>query len=259
MTTPVLVERHGALATISLNRPESGNAINMALAEALLDAAIACDEDESVRTVILQSAGRAFCVGGDLRSISEAGTQVHAFLIDLTTALHKAVSRLVHMKKPLVTRVQGPVAGAGIGLAAIGDIVLAAQSSSFTPAYVGVGLTPDGGTSWFLPRLVGRRRAHELLLTNRRITADEAAAMGLVTRVVADDQLDAEIRQVAEQLAKGPLRALSATRALLLEAEGSSLETHLDRESRSIAAAAVTPEGVEGITSFLEKRSPEFL
>jgi 2-(1,2-epoxy-1,2-dihydrophenyl)acetyl-CoA isomerase len=163
----------------------------------------------------------------------------------------------MRMNKPVVTAINGSAAGAGVGLAILGDIALAGPRAQFALAYGAIGLSPDGGATWLLPRLVGLRRAQELCLRNQRVTAEQAAAMGLVTRVVEGD-LMAEAMAVAQDLARAATPALGVTRRLLLDSATASLETQLDAESRGIASLARTAEGKEGIAAFLEKRAPKF-
>ena len=182
----VLFARAGAVATLTLNRPKAGNAINLELARALMERAIVCDEDESIRCVVLTGAGRMFCAGGDVTDFATAGEGTGALFKNLTAYLHMAVSRLARMRKPLLTAINGPAAGAGLSLAILGDLALAARSAHFTVAYPAIGLSPDGASTWLLPRLVGLRRAQELMLLNKRVGADEAAAMGLITRCVEE-------------------------------------------------------------------------
>jgi 2-(1,2-epoxy-1,2-dihydrophenyl)acetyl-CoA isomerase len=255
---PLLFERDGAIARLTLNRAAVGNAIDMELGRALMAAAIACDEDATIRCVVLTGAGRLFCAGGDIGAFAQAGAGLPALLKELTAYLHMAVSRLARMGKPLICAVNGPAAGAGLSLAVLGDIVLAARSSHFTVAYTGIGLTPDGGSSWLLPRLVGHRRAQELMLTNRRVGAQEAGEMGLVTRVVEDADLAAETTALAQQLCGAATRALGRTRGLLLSSLTATLETQMEAESRAIADSARGPEGLEGVAAFLQKRKPHF-
>lgn len=258
MTTPVLTERRGPVAVLTLNRPDSGNAIDVPLARALMEAAIGCDEDDAVRCVLLTGSGRAFCAGGDLGAFATAGERAPALIKEITAYLHVAIARLAHMGKPLVTAINGAAAGAGLSLAILGDIALAAPTAHFTLAYTAVGLTPDGGSTWLLPRLIGLRRTQELVLTNRRVPAAEAAAIGLVTRVSAEGALMDEAAATADALAAGATAALGGARRLLLASFESGLETHMDRESRSIAAAIRTPHGREGIRAFLAKQKPDF-
>src|SRR3546814_36030 len=154
------------------------------LARALLQAAIRCDTDPAIRCVVLTGAGKLFCGGGDVQAFSAAGDQVSSYLSELAGTLHMAVTRLMRMAKPLLVLVNGPAAGAGLSLAICGDMVLAARSAHFTAAYGMVGLSPDGGMSWLLPRLIGMRRAQAMIIGNQRVSANEAEAIGLVTRTV---------------------------------------------------------------------------
>ena len=258
MTGSILLERDGGIARIILNRPEVGNALDLPMARALLEAVSACDEDASVRCVLLTGAGRMFCAGGDVASFAAAGEQLTLLLKDITVYLHAAVTRLARMDKPVVTAINGPAAGAGIGLALIGDIALADPRAHFTLAYTGIGLSPDGGTTWLLPRLIGLRRAQELCLRNRRVGAEEAEAIGMITRIAPEGTLLDEANALAQDLASGATPALGVTRRLLLDSATTPLETQLDAESRGIAAMGRTAEGKEGIAAFLEKRKPDF-
>lgn len=255
---PLRIEVEKGVATLVMNRPASGNTIDLSLARALVVASIRCDQDDSIRCVVLSGEGRIFCAGGDLAAMHGAGAGRASYLSELAGTLNMALSRLMRMAKPLVTLVNGPAAGAGLSLAVCGDIVIAARSAQFQPAYSAVGLSPDGGLSWLLPRLIGLRRAQELLLRNRRLSALEAAELGLVTMVVDDACLADEGAAVANELAAGPTHALGSARRLLLESFDSAFETQLEREARAIAEAATTADCEEGIAAFLEKRSPNF-
>ena len=181
---PVLLEREGAIARIVLNRPESGNAIDLQMAQGLLRAALQCDADLSIRCVVLTGAGRLFCVGGDIGAFGSTPDKASTGLSELAGTLHMAIARLARMRKPLLVLVNGHAAGAGLSLAILGDIVLTVRAAHFTAAYTAIGLTPDGSMTWQLPRLVGLRRAQEMILTNRRVSAEEAERIGLVTRAV---------------------------------------------------------------------------
>ena len=256
--TPLLFERENGIARLTLNRPKVGNAIDVPLARALMEAAIACDEDDRIRCVLLTGAGRLFCAGGDIGAFSAAGDKFSALLKELTAYVHSAISRFSRMGKPMITAVNGPAAGAGFNLSLLGDIVIAAQSAHFTTAYTAIGMSPDGGTTWLLPRLVGLRRAQEWALTNKRVSAAEAVEAGLITRVVPDEELAEEATKLAAKLASGAVRAMGRTRNLLLDSFGNSLEQHLEQEARNIAAAGRDTEGKEGIAAFLAKRKPNF-
>jgi 2-(1,2-epoxy-1,2-dihydrophenyl)acetyl-CoA isomerase len=255
---PLLVERHGSVARIAFNRPRSANAIDLATARALLAAAIACDDDPAIRCVLLTGTGKLFCAGGDVTSFAAAGDALPALLKELTAYLHAAIARLAHMQKPLVTAVNGAAAGAGLSLAVLGDIVLATESARFSLAYTKIGLSPDGGSTWLLPRLIGLRRTQELALTNRRLSASEAAQIGLVTRVVPDGTLEDEAANVAVELAAGATGAFGRTRSLLLSSFAATLETQMDAEARAIAEASRGAESREGLRAFHEGREPRF-
>ncbi|HEX7871317.1 MAG TPA: enoyl-CoA hydratase-related protein [Sphingobium sp.] len=255
---PVILTIDGAVATITLNRPAVGNVVDMALARGLLNAAIACDQNAALRCVVLTGAGKLFCGGGDLSAFAEVGEGIPAFLSELAGTLHLAISRLMRMAKPLLVLVNGPAAGAGLSLSLIGDVVLAPDTAHFTAAYASVGLSPDGGMSWLLPRLVGVRRAQEIILSNRRITAAAAAEMGMITRAVPADDLAEEGREQARILAAAPTAALASARALLLDSFDRPLEGHLEREARSIAAMGDTQDCREGVTAFAQRRKPLF-
>lgn len=257
--SPVVLDREGAVAVITLNRPQVGNTVDMPLALELERVVDAVTADDSVRCVVLTGAGKLFCGGGDIGAFAAAGADAGSFLFDLAHALHRSVLKLADGVKPLVTLVNGPAAGAGLSLAIAGDVALASRSAHFTAAYGGVGLTPDGGMSWLLPRLVGLRRAQEIILTNRRIGADEAAAIGLVTRVVDDEALMDEGMAVAQAVACGAIQAIGGARRLLAQSFQNSLAEQLDLEAARIAEAGAGGEAGEGIAAFFERRKPDFV
>ncbi len=181
MSAPIVqVESRGAVAVVVLNRPDASNTLNLQMAMDLLAAAMTCGRNPAVRAVVLTGAGRNFCFGGDLRGMLEKGRAAHAYLRELTTYLHEAISHFARMDAPLIAAVNGTAAGAGVGLVAASDLALCGESSKFNLAYTGVGLTPDAGTSFLLPRAIGTKRAMELFLLNRSITANEAMTWGLV-------------------------------------------------------------------------------
>jgi 2-(1,2-epoxy-1,2-dihydrophenyl)acetyl-CoA isomerase len=258
LDAPVLVTVEHGVAILTLNRPSAGNTINLPLVQALLQAAIRCDSDASIRCVVLTGAGKLFCGGGDLGAIAEYGENVPAFLSELAGSLHMVVSRLMRMRKPLVVLVNGPAAGAGLSLALIGDVVIAGQAANFTAAYGRVGLSADGGLSWLLPRLIGMRKAQDMIIANRRVDAAEAEAIGLVTRVVGDDLLAEEGAKQAAVLAAGATAAIGAARALLLASYEGSLEGQLELETRSLSALGGTPDFREGAAAFFARRKPDF-
>jgi 2-(1,2-epoxy-1,2-dihydrophenyl)acetyl-CoA isomerase len=253
----VIVERRNAIAHLVLARPDHGNAIDMALAKALERAAADVGTDPAIRCVVLTGQGRLFCTGGDIAAFAAAGDEAGAFLQDLATTFHRAIRTLATMPKPLLVAVNGPAAGAGLSLAALGDVVVAARSAHFTAAYPALGLTPDGGMTWLLPRLVGLRRAQEMILTNRRVSAEDAVAFGLASQVVDDANLATGVAETARSLADAPTAALGKARALLLDGASSSFDEHLDAEARAIAEAGAAPELKTGLAAFLSRRKPD--
>ena len=255
----LLFEVDGAVATITLNRPHVGNALDIPMSRELMELAIRCEGDAAIRCVVLGGAGKLFCGGGDVAAFAAAGDDLPDFLREITSYLHQAIAVFARMDKPLVTAVNGSAAGAGIGLAILGDVVLAEPTASFSLAYTGIGLTPDGGTTWLLPRLIGLRRAQELCLTNRKVRAEEAVSLGLVTRLVEAGTLAAETKTLADTLARSATAALGATRKMLVESYSNTLESQLALESRTISNQSRNYEGREGVTAFLEKRAPRFL
>lgn len=253
----VLVDVRGDIAIVTLNRPETANTMNLAFGRDLLAAALECERTPAVRAVVLTGAGKNFCFGGDLRGMMSEGGSVEAYLRELTANLHTAIAHFVRMDAPVVAAVNGTAAGAGIGLVAMADLAITAASAKFSLAYTGVGLTPDGSTSFLLPRIVGPKRAMELLLLNRALSAEEALAWGLVNQVVADGEALNEALKVAERLAAGPKGAFGKTKRLIAGSLG-ALEHQLSLESQTIAAQAASAEGTEGIKAFLEKRKPQY-
>jgi 2-(1,2-epoxy-1,2-dihydrophenyl)acetyl-CoA isomerase len=254
MTESISLALEKGIATLTLNRPEQGNTIDLPMAQALLKAALRCDEDDAISCVVITGRGKLFC-GGDIGSFAQAGDSIGSFLSELAGTLHMALSRFLRMRKPLVTLINGPAAGAGLSLAIAGDLAIAARSAHFTAAYGALGLSPDGGMSWRLPRLVGMRRAQNIILTNRRVTSEEAAAIGLVSRMVEDDALAEVGAKVAAELAAAPTAALGAARNLLLDSFETPLEAQLECEARSIAALGRSAETRAPVAAFLERRN----
>jgi 2-(1,2-epoxy-1,2-dihydrophenyl)acetyl-CoA isomerase len=246
------------LAKITLNRPDAANSLNRQLAHDLMMAAIECDENPDIRAVLLTGAGKMFCAGGDLKTFHGFGDDIGAKLKEITIYLHGATARFSRMDPPLVIAVNGIAAGAGMSIAVSGDLVLAARSAMFTSAYTAAGLSPDGSSTYFLPRLIGLRRTQELMLTNRRLSADEAAEWGLINKVVDDDALAEEAEALARGLAAGATRAYGAVKTMLVESFTNPLETQMEIEARMISARAASPDGREGIDAFVNKRKPEF-
>ena len=251
-------EVRNQVARITLNRPDAANALNLALGRDLMDASLRTDADPEVRAILITGAGRFFCAGGDLKSFAAQGEALPSHMKEVTTYLHAAVSRFTRGDAPIVAAVNGTAAGAGMSLVCSCDLALAAESAMFTMAYTKAGLTPDGSSTYFLPRKVGLRRALELTLTNSVLTAAEAMEYGLVGRVVPDDQLLDEATALAEQIAAGPTIAMGEARRLLHSGLVETLETQMELETQAIARMSATADGREGIQAFLEKRAPSF-
>jgi len=246
------------IAHITFNRPEAANAINLELAKELMYALMKCDEDPLVRAVLISGAGPLFCAGGDVKSFAGKDEGLPYYLKEITVHLHGAMSYLMRMDPPVVAAVHGSAAGAGMSLACACDMTLAAESARFTMAYTRLGLTPDGGATYTLTRLVGIKRTLELALSNRILSAEEACDWGIVTRVVPEKDLITEARALPGQLAAGPTTAFGETEGLLQSGLCESFEGQMKNESRSISEMARTADGREGISAFVGKRAPKF-
>jgi 2-(1,2-epoxy-1,2-dihydrophenyl)acetyl-CoA isomerase len=245
------------VAHLTLTRGDAANTLNLAGGREFAAAAYAIRKDASVRAVLLRGEGKNFCFGGDLRGMMEAGGDVNAYLRELTTEVHAGLIHLARSNAPVVAAVQGSAAGAGLGLVLAADFAIAGKSAKFTAAYTAVGLTPDAGGTFWLPRAVGYKRAMELLITNRVLDAQLALEWGLINQVVEDAQLADTAAALAARLAAGPVGAYGTVKRLLAESEP-GWEAQLAREGSTIAGRAETAEGREGIAAFLEKRAPKF-
>jgi 2-(1,2-epoxy-1,2-dihydrophenyl)acetyl-CoA isomerase len=257
----VLLDVTGGVGWITLNRPKAYNALNTDMAERLLDAVIRCDEDDKIRTVVITGNGASFCAGGDIRQMIDSGASegnAALFLKTLTVSLHAAIATIAHMSKPVVMAVNGAAAGAGFSLALAGDLVLAADSARFTVAYTAIGLAPDGSSTFTLPRLVGPKRAFELICTNRSLSADEARALGLVNQVFPKAEFIQGAQEFAADLSRGPTAALGYAKRLVTLSAQSTLETQMEHERRAIAACSRTADFREGTEAFIAKRLPKF-
>jgi 2-(1,2-epoxy-1,2-dihydrophenyl)acetyl-CoA isomerase len=253
------VDADTGVARLELNRPDAANAINLELAVDLEKAAHALARDTNVRAVLLTGAGTRFCGGGDVADFSrQPADHLPDHLGEITAHLHPAVAALASFDAPVVAAVQGSAAGAGLGLVLAADIVIAARSTRFVMAYTGIGMSPDGSSSWFLPRIVGHRRATELALTNRVLSADEACDWGVVTTVVDDDALVSTAEELTMKLAGGPTAAYGRAARLLRASWDNTLDEQLTIERDEIMASGATADGREGINAFVAKRPPDF-
>ena len=250
----VLTSREGAVLTITLNRPEVFNAFNAAL-HARLRAALEEAADPEIRAVVITGAGRGFCAGQDLKEFQEVAGSIRERLEE---TYHPNIRLIRGLEKPVIAAVNGPCAGAGLSLAAACDIRIAADVATFVPGFIGIGLVPDSGGSWFIHRLLGFARAFEWMTSNRRLSASEAHAWGLVSEVTEADQFAARAAQVAETYAALPTRGVGLTKRLFDHAYTASLEAQLELEAELQEEATGTADFREGVSAFLEKRPPRF-
>lgn len=256
---PVRYDVSDGVGTITLDRPAAMNALDTPTKVALREAVLAAAGDSAVRCVLLTGAGRAFCVGQDLRehvALLQAGDE--APWRTVPEHYNPTVESLATMPKPVVAAVNGVAAGAGASLAMAADLRIVAASGGFNLAFAGVALSADTGASWTLPRLVGWGRARDLLLRPRTVGAEEALQIGLATEVVPDDELAGRAREVAAGLAAGPTRAFAALRAVLAHSATHDLPASLHVEAEHMAATGATRDHREAVAAFLAKRPPTF-
>ena len=246
------------IATITLNRPENANALNPIMAKELSNMAIECDENKDIRAVIIEGSGKMFCAGGDLKAFSDAGDSAPALIKQMAGDLHIAISRFSRMDAPTIAAINGTAAGAGFSIAISADVVISTKSAKFVMAYTNAGLSPDGSSTYFLPRRIGDRRARELMLTNRVLSAEEALDWGLINKIVDQKNLSTTTRELAEEFASGPTLAYGKVKNLLNDSFDNGLETQMELETRGISDMARSPDGREGIQAFLSKRKPNF-
>ena len=252
---PLLLERHGAIATLRFNRPGALNAIDVPMATALRDAVRTLAQDDSVRCVVLCGAGKGFMAGGDLATLRADPVQGAR---DLLEPLNEAVALLAQLNAPVIAQVHGVAAGAGLSLMLQADFVLAAEGTRFNLAYINLGTSCDVGASWALPRLVGLRRALEIAMLGDTYSASEAERLGLVNRVVPAAALDAAVQKLAQRLAGGPTLAYGHMRRLMRNAFDHDLPTQLAAETKAFMACARSADLPEGIEAFHAKRPATF-
>jgi len=255
--TGIKVEDRGAVRWVVFDRPDRLNALDLPTATAWAEAIAEAAREGSVRAVVLAGEGRAFCSGGDLRAFREAPDR-HTYLRDVADTIGSGVLEIKSMDKPVIAAVHGHAMGVGLSLLLPCDLKLAASGTRMGMSYVNVGLSPGGGGSWMLPRMVGTTRAWEMLLLGEPLTAERALRLGLVTQVVPHEHLREEAQAIGERLARGPREAIARIKRLLWTSLESSLEDHLRKEEATIAAAAAGAEFEEGSRAFLERRAPRF-
>jgi 2-(1,2-epoxy-1,2-dihydrophenyl)acetyl-CoA isomerase len=249
----VLVKAKGA-ATITLDRPESGNAINLELARALMRALQACERDSDVRAIVIRGRGRLFCSGGDLVAIRDQGREAPAYVRQLLSHLHEALNLIATVRAPVVAAVNGTAAGAGLALACACDLTVTIDTARFIMAYTKVGLTPDGSSTWFLPRIIGLKRTLELALDNRPISAAEAREWGLVNEVLNEKEFEPHVEALVSRLAQGPTNAFGQAKRLIRTSHMHTLADQMEAEADALCAALTGDEAVSGLESFAVAR-----
>lgn len=254
----VKTERQGAVLEIIMNRGDRLNAFNLQLFEGLVQA-LREAEDPAIRAVILRGEGKAFSVGGDIRIFAELAASGRIVPESVPDLLHDAMTRIRQLGKPVLAVVNGACAGAGLSMALACDLVVAASDAKFNLAYTGIGLSPDGGSTYFLPRHVGLKRATEIFLTGKTMTAAEALELGLINRVESADQVLEQGRMLAQMLAAGPTAAFARLKKLLNATFDNDLAAHLKMEARLFSESSATADFQAGVKAFLEKRAPEFV
>lgn len=252
------VRREGAVAVVTLARPEVFNAFSLAMVRRLRAELETLVADADVGAIVLTGAGKAFCAGGDVQEMLDNVHRAHDHFLALTAEHHAVVRLLVEGPKPVVCALNGVAAGGGFGLALCGDLRIASEKARFKPAYFRLGVAPDGGSTWLLPRLVGFTRAQELLFHDRVVEATEALALGLVHEVVPHERLLARALEEADALARGPPFALAAAKRLMAETTSNDVAQQLALERRLNSESGATADFAEGARAFREKRDPVF-
>ena len=258
MYETILVEKSGGVATIALNRPEKLNAFNDTMHDELYTALDEAAEDDAIRCIVLRGEGRGFSAGADLAQIIGSADGVPDLGEYLRGSYSRLVKRMVGTPKPIIAAVHGPVYGAGVGIALACDLRIAAESAKFSVAFIKIGLMPDAGVTYFLPRLIGLGRAMQMSMLGDAVDAEEAHRIGLVYEVVPDGSLEDETKKLAEHLAAMPTAALGRMKASLCTTFEADLETALEREAEGQTFCGYTRDHKEGIAAFFEKREAEF-
>jgi 2-(1,2-epoxy-1,2-dihydrophenyl)acetyl-CoA isomerase len=249
-------QTNNGVATITLNRPEVYNALNDAITFELQDTLKAAAKDESVRVVVLTGEGKAFCSGQDLKDSASKGKR--SFLDSLHKRYNPIVSAMRSLPKPIVCRLNGVAAGAGCSLALACDVIVATEDATLIEVFINIGLVPDSGSSYFLPRLVGMAKAFEMCTLGNKIAAPDALKMGLVNKVVPGAELDAAVRSYTDYYAKAPTKAIGMIKKMLNKSATANLEEMLEYEAYCQEIAGATADHKEGVQAFLEKRKPNF-
>ena len=256
------VSRKDSISTLTMNRPEARNALSEEMREALIEALLDAEADDSVRCVVLRGAGEHFMAGGDVKSMAESiarpPAQIRRDFLARIHDLHPIMFTMRRMPKPVIASCNGAAAGAGVSMALAADLVIAAEDAYFTLAYCRIGTSPDGSATFHLPRAVGIKKAMEMALLGDGVTAQDAAAMGMINFVVPTPELEKATEDLAARLAAGPTRVYGRTKALLYRSLESEFEAQLQAEAESFADCASRPDFKEGVSAFVSKRKPKF-
>jgi len=258
MNDPVLTQQHENILEITLNRPDVYNALNLDMMKMLGEALSYAATNDTIKGVLLTGKGKAFCSGGDLKSISEQAEDAASVLHRLAPQFHLSITEIRRMEKPVFAAINGIAAGGGFSLALACDFRVMGQSAILRQAYTSSGLSMDGGGTFALPRLVGLGRAMEIMAFDNPISSAQALEWGLVTKVVPDDRVFPETLVMLEALSKGALQSFAWSKKLITHSFNNTLETQLELERQGIRDCAAHPNGQEGIHAFLEKRKPSF-
>lgn len=258
MSKSILFSQAGAIGTMTFNRPEVFNAMSGELINTFRDVTAELARSTSLRALIIRGAGKAFLAGGDVGQFYKERNTVADTVKPLGDALHEGIIAIRNMPFPVIAEVQGACAGAGVSVMMACDFAVASTAATFKTAYTQIGLSPDGGSTYFLPRLVGMRKAAELIMLSDVVKAEEALALGLVNRVVTPEHLSPEVAALAERLATGATQAYARAKRLINQSWQTPLQQHLDDEIAYFADCARTDDFKEGVTAFVEKRKPVF-
>ncbi|MDA0997670.1 MAG: enoyl-CoA hydratase-related protein [Proteobacteria bacterium] len=261
-TVRVAVE--DGICTVTIHRPDSLNALNDDVVTALIEITGALKSADDIRCVVVTGAGDHFMAGGDIKRFhsrfetSTGEAEIRAWFNMILGRVHIVVTNMQALPMPVIAAVRGAAAGVGFSFMLGCDLVIAAEGSKFTLAYIHLGTSPDGGSSWLLPRMVGMKQAMEIALLGDRFGPERALELGLINRIVPADKLDAEVAALAQKFATGPAKAYAATKRLLYAATVNDLEAQLHAESESFVGCAMSKDFREGVTAFVEKRKPAF-
>ena len=256
MADSIIIENNGAIRTITLNRPKAFNSFDSEMGAAFQTALDEAGKDDSVRCIVIKGEGRAFCAGQDLKEVTAPDAPNFKVIVEET--YNQSIRRICSIKKPIIAAVNGVAAGAGANIALACDLTIATESASFIQAFSKIGLIPDSGGTWWLPRLVGMQRAKAMAFLGNKVSASEAEEMGLIYKSVSDDEFNSVVEKTASKLSTMPTLALGLTKAAFHEGMDCSLNDQLTRELEYQFIAAESDDYAEGVASFLEKRAPEF-